>query len=169
MFVKLALRDAGILGMTVLLWFLFSGYSAGNDYLSDFLGVVVGLAVAACAYLLHEWGHALGGLATRSAIHPAASLKNISLFSFDSKRNSRAQFAVMSLSGFAVTAAVIYALYTQLPDELLATRVARGAALISAALTVFLEVPILVIGLVRGKIPPVETFEISRVGADDPT
>ena len=159
MFGKLAVRDAGILVGTWLLWRLLAERSAAAGPLADFVGLFLGLAVAACFYLLHEWGHALGALATRSALTPARSLAGISLFSFDSKRNDRFQFAVMSLAGFAVTAVAVWFVYAVLPEGPLATRVARGGVLFLTSLTVFIEVPLLVAGLVRRELPPVETFQ----------
>ncbi|NNL65127.1 MAG: hypothetical protein HKP30_02685 [Myxococcales bacterium] len=160
MFAKLALRDVGILVGSLLLWRLLAERSGVPGPLGDVLGVLLGVLVAACFYLLHEWGHALGAMATRSVLAPARSLAGVSLFSFDSKRNGRGQFAVMSLSGFAVTALAVWFVYFVLPDGLLASRVARGGVLLLTALTVLIEVPLLVAGLVRRELPPVESFPI---------
>jgi len=162
MYSKLALRDAVLITISGMAWWWLAGTSAlgaGGSMLGDLTGLVVGLMVGACIYLLHEWGHALGGFATGATLHPPASLKAISLFSFDSKRNTKRQFTVMSLSGFVVTALGVAFAYGVLPDGQLATHVARGVSMLLAALTLFLEIPILIIGLVRSELPPVETFE----------
>ncbi len=159
MFAKLALRDLLFVAASLGLWWLIAGFSAGEGVVADLSGVVAGLLLAASAYVLHEWGHLLGAFAGRSVVHPPASLRSISLFSYDSQRNSKRQFVVMSLAGFAVTAAAVVAVYTALPEDQLATRVARGGVLFLTALTLFLEVPILVWALLAKQLPPVETFE----------
>jgi hypothetical protein len=58
-----------------------------------------------------------------------------------------------------VTGVVLWAVYSVLPSEWLATRVARGAVLFLAALTVFLEFPLVIYSLVRNQVPPVETVD----------
>ncbi|MDJ0866519.1 MAG: hypothetical protein QNK03_10455 [Myxococcota bacterium] len=163
MFWKLALRDTVILSAVVALWIALAERSGGSGPLADLLGVALGLGVGACAFLLHEWGHLLGGLALRSDVRAPASLGSVYLFSFDSKTNSRRQFLVMSFSGFAVTAAAITFAYGVLPDALLASRVARGAIVFLTSLTVFLEVPIVIVSLLRrSALPPVEVFKDHR-------
>ncbi len=160
MFWKLAGRDGLILAGVAALWVLAAPWSGGRGALADLSGVVVGLGLGVGAFLLHEWGHLLGGLAARSEVHAPASLRSVYLFSFDSKRNSRRQFLVMSFSGFAVTALAVWLAYGLLPGELLATRVARGAVAFLASLTVFLEIPIVLVSLLRPKaLPPVEVFQ----------
>ena len=162
MYKKLALRDASLISISAAAWWWLAGTSAlgsGGTMLGDLTGLVVGLMVGACIYLLHEWGHALGGFATGALLHPPASLTAISLFSFDSKQNTKRQFVVMSLSGFVVTALGVGFAYGLLPEGQLATHVARGVAMLLAFLTLFLEFPILLVGLLRSELPPVETFQ----------
>jgi hypothetical protein len=65
----------------------------------------------------------------------------------------------MSFSGFLVTGLTLWAVYTQLPSEWLATRVARGAVLFLAALTVFIELPLVLYSLLFNQVPPVETVD----------
>lgn len=158
-FPALATRDAILVAATGFAWWLFWQSSLGAGPVADFVGLLLGLAVGASVYLLHEWGHTLGALASGSVVTPARSLRAVSLFSFDSKRNDRRQFAAMSLAGFVVTAVAVWFVYQVLPGDALATRVARGATLVLASLTVFVEVPLLLTGLVTGRIPPVEAFE----------
>ena len=56
-----------------------------------------------------------------------------------------------------MTALVTFAFYTFLPDDLLASRVARGVAVVGVFLALFLETPILIYGLLsRRGLPPVE-------------
>ncbi len=155
---KLALRDLAILTLAALLYLLLAPLSAGTGMLSDLTGVAAGLAIGISAFLLHEWGHLLGALGSRSDVRLPEHVGSIYLFSYDSQRNSRRQFLIMSLSGFAVTGIAVWAVYAALPDGQLATRVARGAVLFLAFLTVVLEFPLVLWSLARSTIPPVEVF-----------
>ena len=153
MYMRFAARDLSIVAASLALWWLLARHSGGAGAVADFTGWVCGLSLAACAYLAHEWSHFLGAKAIGSRVTPGTSLASGFLFSFDAESNSLAQFVVMSLSGFAATAAVVVAFYLFLPDEFLASRVARGGALFLAFLGVVLEVPLLLTGLVRGRVP----------------
>jgi hypothetical protein len=152
-YARFAVRDAAIVGLALLLWWAASDLSQGAGALADFTGFVAGLMLGATGFVLHEWGHLIAAVAARSALRPGRRLGSPFIFSFDSRRNSLAQFVVMSLGGFAVTAAVVWAFYARLPDPLLATRIARGAALFLAFLGVTLEVPLLLVALWRRAIP----------------
>lgn len=155
---KLALRDSGILTLAALLYLLLAPLSAGAGMLGDLTGIVAGLAIGLATFLLHEWGHLLGALASRSQVRLPERLGSVYLFSYDSKGNDRRQFVIMSLSGFAVTGLAVWAVYALLPDGQLATRVARGAVLFLASFTLVLEFPLLLWSLARPTLPPVEVF-----------
>lgn len=158
MFAKLALRDALFIAVTVFAWRAGAHLSAEHGMRGDLVGVLLGVAIALCFLLLHEWGHLLGALATGSIVRAPRQLTSRFLFSFDSRANSRRQFAIMSLSGFVITAVAVWFVYTQLPADQLATRVARGLVLVLASLTVFLEMPLLLWGLLGPSLPPIEVF-----------
>ncbi len=155
---KLALRDGVLLTVAALLVLWLAPLSGGTGMAADLSGVVAGLAIGLATFVLHEWGHLLGALAGRSRVRLPEQLASIYLFSYDSKGNSRRQFVLMSLSGFAVTGIAVWAAYALLPDGQLATRVGRGAVLLLASLTVVLEVPLLLWSLARPTLPPVEVF-----------
>lgn len=157
-YARLAVRDLAIAAAALGLWRLASGASAGDGALADLAGVGVGLLVGGLTFLLHEWGHLLGALASRSALEPARGLRTLFLFSFDSRRNSRGQFLAMSFAGFAGTALAVLAWYAWLPSDLLASRVARGVGMLSVTLTLLLEVPLVGWALLARGLPPVETF-----------
>ena len=168
MFLVLALRDAVFLAVAVALWQLAAQRTAADDVLADFAGLLLGLAVGAGGYLLHEWGHLLGAFATRSRVAAPETLWSPFLFSFDSKQNDLRQFGVMSAGGFAATALVIFAFYSYLPDGLLATRIARGVVLVGAFLTVVIELPLVGYALLGRGLPPVENGIHRRVRAARP-
>jgi hypothetical protein len=154
MFVKFAIRDLSIIAAGVLFWWLAASLSAGSGPIGDLTGVIGGVLFTLGAYFLHEWGHLLGALATRSVVEPGRSLKSGFLFSFSAERNSLRQFLIMSFSGFFATGVVAWFVYAVLPDEYLATRVARGAVVFLGSLTVFLEFPLVIWGVLRGAVPP---------------
>jgi membrane-associated protease RseP (regulator of RpoE activity) len=161
MFTKLAVRDTLIAAAVIGLWLVAAPLSAGTGPIADLTGALLGIAAFVVAHLAHEWGHLLGARLTRSRVAPPATLTSPFLFSFDSTRNSQRQFVIMSLSGFAVSALSLLVAYALLPDGLLATRVARGLVVFGASLTVFLEVPLLVVSLLSGSIVArVEVFAL---------
>lgn len=154
MFFKFAIRDSSIVAVTLLFWSLAAHLSAGTGPIGDLTGVIGGVLLALCVYFLHEWGHLLGALATRSVVEPGRSLHSGFLFSFSAEKNSLRQFLVMSFSGFFATAVAAWFVYSVLPGEYLATRVARGAVVFLGSLTVFLEFPLVIWGVLRGGVPP---------------
>jgi hypothetical protein len=162
MYVKLFARDLAIVLTIVTLWVLGASFSAADGPVADLTGLLLGAALGACALPLHEWGHFLGGLASRSAMRPAESLRKLFAFSFSSQLNSQRQFLAMSFGGWVGTAAAVWVAYGLLPSELLASRVARGMTLLSVLLVVVTEVPLLVRAFWTGRIPPVETVGSQR-------
>jgi hypothetical protein len=157
MYAKLFARDLGILAAAALLFLLGAGFSQGTGPVADATGVLTGAALGICPFLLHEWGHFLGARAARSEMQPAASLTAVFAFSFDSQRNSLRHFLAMTFGGWLGTALAVFVAYAWLPDELLATRVARGMVLLSVLLVVVTEIPLLAKAVFSGKLPPVET------------
>ena len=153
---KLLARDLVIITVAVLLWKLGAATSAGQGPLGDLAGVVAGLSVGVCVFLVHEWGHWLGAVATASKLTPAKTLTSPFLFSYDSRSNSRHQFLVMSFGGWAASALAAVAAYALLSPELFAARVARGVVALNVALIVLIEVPLVAFSLFTGRVPPVE-------------
>ena len=156
MLVKLLIRDLGVLAAAAVAWWLAAPLSAGEGPLADVTGVLLGFLVGAGAFVLHEWGHLAGAFASRSAVVLGTSLASPSVFTYDSRRNTRGQFLVMSFAGFAATAFAVWAVYALLPDSLLATRVARGLVVFLVVLGVVLEVPLVVYSLLTRRVPPLD-------------
>ena len=156
MYGKLFARDLVLFGVAALLWTFGASASAGQGLLGDVAGVVAGLSTGVCVFLLHEWGHWLGAVATGSTIVPARSLASPFLFSYDSRQNSRQQFLVMSFGGWIASAVVALAAFGWLSPELFAARVARGVVGLNVVLIVLIEVPLVVFSLLTGRVPPVE-------------
>lgn len=153
MLVRFFARDMIVVAIAGISWWALAPHSAGDGYLADFSGWVVGLLLGACAYLAHEWSHYLGAVAMGSRVDVGQNLASGFLFSFAAEGNTLAQFVVMSLAGFAATAAMVAFFYLGLPDELLASRIARGSVLFLTFLGVVLEVPLLAYGIAKGGVP----------------
>ena len=158
-FISLALRDILLVAAILVAWTYAAPLTVEPGPRSDFLGLLVGLSLGVATFLFHEWGHWLGAWLSSSAIRAPESLRTIYLFSYDSKANSRGQFLAMSFSGFAATGVAVWAGYALLPDAELASRVARGAILSLAFLTVFVEFPLVAWSLFAKTLPPVEVFD----------
>ena len=153
MALRFLMRDLVLLALGVGLWAWLAEYSAGHGVLADFSGWIVGLTLGICAYLAHEWSHYLGALAMGAKLTVGTDLSSAFLFSFAAEENSVAQFFVMSVAGFIATALVLVFFYQGLPDEYLASRVARGSALFLALLGLTLELPLLLYGLATRSVP----------------
>ena len=153
MLARFLARDVAIVAATIVAWLALAPRSAGPGFVADLSGWIVGLLLFACAYLAHEWSHYLGALAMGSRVSIGTNLASGFLFSFEAEGNRLSQFVVMSVSGFAATAAAVAFFDLGLPDEYLAARVARGGALFLALLGVVLELPLLLYGIVRRDVP----------------
>lgn len=150
---RFLMRDGAIAAVALLVWLGLAPLSAGSAWTADLTGWIAGLLATACAYLAHEWSHYLGAVATGSRVPLADRLSSAFLFRFEAETNTLAQFVVMSLAGFAATAVAVWLFYAWLPDDLLATRIARGGVLFLALLGLVLELPLLLYGLVTGGVP----------------
>jgi hypothetical protein len=152
MYKRFLVRDAAILLGSALLWALVARRSAVPGIVADTTGVLAGALLGGCALLVHEWGHLLGALASRSAVRPGASLRSLFVFRFDAQRSSRAQFVAMSLGGWVGTALAASGASFLPPDDL-ASRVARGLTWVSVLLVVIIEVPLVTRALWTGRVP----------------
>lgn len=156
MFFKLAARDVVFFIALYLLWRWLASLSAEPGLVGDFIGVALGGLVALSFHLAHEWGHVVGGLLSRSQMTVAPGMQALSLMTYHSAGNSKAQFMLMSVLGFAATGLVVWFSYTQLPDGLFASRIARGFALVQVFLAVVIELPLVFWALFGKSLPPLD-------------
>lgn len=153
---KLAMRDGIALIVLVLLYITLAQYSGYELWWSDFIGVVTGVGIGLCAHFLHEWGHVAGALMSRSQFTVNDDMRSLSVFTYDSSSNSRGQFLVMSFAGFAMTALVVWLVFSTLDGTLLAERVARGSVMFLVFLGVVLEIPLVIYSLISRRVPPID-------------
>ncbi len=166
MFRRFVIRDLSILLATVALWGLSASANV-EPRLASLLSIGAGLGAAVCAYNLHEWGHLIGAHLTGSVYVPARRLISPFLFSYDAERNTRQQFLVMSLAGFAATALFVAGFLLWMPQDVQAGRIALRGALVLAGLTVIIELPIFFRALLGSKVPRTGMFEGPTVGGRD--
>lgn len=158
-FKRFAVRDISILIATLIAWVTFGQLSAEEGYLADFTGASLGLAAGICAWLAHEWGHLIAGAAIGGRFRAPARFFTVYLFGFDTKSNTQIQFIVMALGGFLATALVFLFVFSVLPADWLATRIVRGLVLLEIFVTVVLEVPGLVLGIIAyDRLPSVDVL-----------
>jgi hypothetical protein len=140
---------------------------APGTRLASALSIGAGVGATICAYNLHEWGHLIGAHLTRSVYVPARRLISPFLFSYDADRNTRRQFLIMSLAGFAATALFVVAFLLWMPQDQQAGRIALRGALVLAGLTVVIELPIFFRALLGNTIPRTGMFKGPTVGGRD--
>ncbi|MFZ1863800.1 MAG: hypothetical protein WAU39_06220 [Polyangiales bacterium] len=163
MFRRFAIRDLLIVAATAGLWWLSLSLEAGTTLRSVF-SISAGLGATVCAYNLHEWGHLLGAHLTDSVYVPARRLISPFLFSYDAERNTRGQFLVMSLAGFAATAIFVVAFWLWMPQDQRAGRIALRGALVLAGLTAAIELPIFFRALLGSTVPRTGMFKGPTIG-----
>ena len=166
MFRGFAIRDATILLSTVGLWWLSRSVGPGSTF-HAVLSISAGVGATICAFNLHEWAHLIGARLTRSVYTPAKRLISPFLFSYDADHNTRRQFLIMSLAGFAATAAFVTVYWTWMPQDQQAGRIALRGALILAGLTVIFEFPIFFRALLGSTVPRTGMFKGPTVGGGD--
>lgn len=166
MFRRFVIRDLTILAGTVGLWWLSLEAQPGSGLASGF-SIAAGVGAAVCAYNLHEWGHLLAARLTQSVYVPARRVISPFLFAYDAERNTRGQFLLMSLGGFAATALFVVAFLLWMPQDQQAGRIALRGALVLAGLTVVIELPIFFRTLFGKTVPRTGLFEGPTVGGRD--
>ncbi len=134
-FLRFAIRDAAILGLTALAW--RRDRSAGPSL----AGALAGGLTALSGFLAHEWGHLAGTVLSGGFAHEPDNLASPFLFFFDTTRSDRRSFLWMSYGGYAATVAASAAIVCFAPADRWSGKVARGATVLGAPATLALEIP----------------------------
>jgi hypothetical protein len=150
---KHGLRDLALLAATLVLWRADAAVRGDAGVWPVLIAVATGTLTTFIGYLAHEWGHFAGARAGGSIVRVPTSAREILLFNFDSDRNSREQFLLMSSGGFLASALVIALFLAVLPLPSLAALIALGLTAAGVIATAILEVPPFVRVLRGGEIP----------------
>ena len=141
MYARVALRDLGLLGLTLGVWQLEASVRQAGGAGAMALAGAAGLLAAVCAYLADEWGHLAGARLAGARVHPPERVATLFLFNFDSDRNDHRGFLWMSCGGFLASALGLALLLAVLPLDALSGRVALALALLGVLATALLELP----------------------------
>src|SRR5689334_12572888 len=109
---RVILRDLAFLAVTLALWHWTRELQAApSSALLIGVSIVTAAATAFAGFLAHEWGHLSGAIAGGSVYEPPDGVLSLFHFKFNSDRNTRRQFLLMSNGGFLVSAAVVALLF----------------------------------------------------------
>lgn len=152
-FLPWAKRDLATGAITALFWIADSALRGRAGITPRVVGFAAGAGTGVSAFLLHEWGHLFGALASGGVAHPERRRWSPFLFNFDVGRSSRGQFIAMSMGGFTATALSTAAILVLAPRRSLSGRVALAATAAGLAVTAALELPTFFRVLAGGPLP----------------
>jgi len=139
---RLLLRDLALALATVVAWWLEGRLRSEPGALAIVVGVLTGALTGVLGFLLHEWGHLAGSLATGSVVHyPKLGTSALS-FHFDSSKNDRRQFFWMSAGGYLASLLGLILIVGLVPLGAWSGRVAVLIVALGTLATFVLELPI---------------------------
>ena len=138
-----ALRDAGIVAVTLLCW--WGAQSIGA------LGIIAGIGLGMSAYLFHEWAHLLAAIRQKAPVEFATRWYAIFLFSMRTEVISKRAFFDISFAGFFATLLYLLFFLSLPPSNVQA--VALSLAQCLAALTLIFEAPIAIWAMITDRVP----------------
>ena len=136
---KLGVRDAVIVALTVAVWLFTDGRPEAVT--PWWLSVIAGLLLGVTGFLLHEWGHLLGARISGGRALPARSLRSVFLFAFDVQRSSPRQFLAMSYGGYIASVLGLGVVLALVSLDRLSGQVALGFTGFGLLVTAVLEIP----------------------------
>lgn len=137
---RMMLRDVLVIVATLALWRWSRELDAAQGALAIPVAILAGASAAVAGFLLHEWGHLLGALASGSTVEYPSTVRSIFLFKFGDG-NDRRQYLWMSGGGFAASIVVIAVLAATLNFHALADWIAIALVVAGVIATFILELP----------------------------
>lgn len=137
---RMMLRDVLVIVATLALWRWSRELDAAQGALAIPVAILAGASAAVAGFLLHEWGHLLGALASGSTVEYPSTVRSIFLFKFGDG-NGRRQYLWMSGGGFAASIVVIAVLAATLNFHALADWIAIALVVAGVIATFILELP----------------------------
>ena len=138
-----ALRDAGIVAVTLLCW--WGAQSIGA------LGIIAGIGLGMSAYLFHEWAHLLAAMRRKVSVEFATRWYAIFLFNMRIGEISKRAFFEISFAGFFATLLYLIFFLSLPPSNVQAIALLLAQCL--AALTLIFEAPIAIWAMVADDVP----------------
>lgn len=108
---------------------------------SVFVAGLAGVMLPVSGYLLHEWGHLVGCLLSRSVVHFPPTPLAVLLFRYDTGVNDRRQFLAMFWGGFVASIFVVAGYFALLEWRYLADKIALTLTTLGVIATLVLEIP----------------------------
>ncbi len=139
--VNVMIRDVLLIAGSVGLLLLSHRLDAAASAWHVPIALLAGVMLAVTGYLVHEWGHLLAALFSRSVVHLPDSIATVFLFRFDTGLNTNRQFLWMSVGGFIASGIVVYLYATQLSLDRLADQTALVLTALGVLATIILEFP----------------------------
>ncbi|MCA9697931.1 MAG: hypothetical protein KC431_10440 [Myxococcales bacterium] len=124
------------------------------------LSIVAAVLVGLCGHLLHEYGHLVASLLSRSQVRFPTRLGAPLVFDFEVAVNSRRQFLIMSTGGYLGSLLAVVLIATLLPRDTLVGQIALGLALLGLVASAVLEGPT-TWRVARGAAPPEAVLRVS--------
>lgn len=144
-----------------VLWLIEARLPHTSSWATQAFRVFVGLATVVPGALLHEWGHLVAALATRSQVHYPAGWIDKLLFDFDVETNDRRQFLIMSAGGYLGSAIGVALFVWLLPLDRLSGQVALAGAALGMVVSMIIEMPT-TIRVLFGHAPPTPLVRVSQ-------
>jgi membrane-associated protease RseP (regulator of RpoE activity) len=142
MFLKFVVRDIALLVLCLGLWqFDLLRQAQGGGWLLIGLEILTAAVTLVVSFLVHEWGHLIGALLTRSKVYAPHGLFELFLFHFDGHQNNARQFIAMSIGGFIASGLMMIAVIAFAPLHSLDGKLALVFVAIGIIATVVLEFP----------------------------
>lgn len=134
-------RDAVLVMLTVLLWTLEPNHRGRSGAAAFLVTTSAGILTVVVAFLVHEWGHLFGSLATKSRVFYPNTFTTPLLFHFDSATNDRRQFLWMSYGGYLASLIGLGVILLLVPTDAWSGQVALVLTGIGLIITFIAEVP----------------------------
>jgi hypothetical protein len=153
--VRFALRDLVIALTSGGLWWLDAVARARGTEgaAATILAVLAGLSAVGCGFLMHEWGHLAGALASGARVEFPAHVASLYLFKFDVVHNDRRQFLAMSYGGYIASLVAAALLVSFLPSAALSGKVGLALTALGLVAGFAAELPITLRVLRGGPLP----------------
>ncbi len=139
--INVLVRDVLLIAAAMALLLLSHRLDAAGSAARIPVALLAGTMLAVTGYLLHEWGHLLTALFSRSVVHLPDSIATVFLFRFDTGLNTNRQFLWMSVGGFIASGIVVYLYATRLSLDHLADQTALVLTALGVLATIVLEFP----------------------------
>ena len=141
MTLKLALRDAALVAVAILLWQWSHQLDAVVSSYRIPIAILAGMMIPIAGFLAHEWGHLIGALVGGARVHMPERLLTLFLFDFKPAENGRQQYLSLSAGGFIASGLVVALLLVGLSFNHLADQIALGLTALGVIATFVIEMP----------------------------